>query len=277
MPERVSAVLPTYNRAAALRANFDSVLALDSVDEIVVIDDGSRDDTWSWLHAQRDPRLRLVRHPANRGSPASRNLGAALATGAWILFLEDDCRFPPDYATVLLEEAQRHGADIAGAPMVHLGGIEDLEAAVTRARRAQVGINGLDGVAGFPAGPVKTPLLPAPVLVRRAVLDEVRFDEAYRGNAYREETDFFLRAARWGFICLLTPCTFFWEPRRYPGGQPSSLAAQWWTLRNNWRFLRRHGGWLTEAGYICSPLREQLAFMVRRLAALLSPTRTARS
>jgi GT2 family glycosyltransferase len=101
------------------------------------------------------------------------------------------------------------------------------------------------------------------------VLDEVRFDEAYRGNAYREETDFFLRATYRGFRCLLTPNTYFWEPRRYPGGQPRTLGAELWTLRNNWRFLRRHGDWLAAAGHISSPGREQLVFMLRRLAATL--------
>ena len=142
--------------------------------------------------------------------------------------------------------------------------------ALARARAAESGVNGLDGVAGFPAGPVRTPLLPAPALVHRRVLDEIRFDVSYGGNAYREETDFFLRAARHGFTCLLTRRTFFWEPRRHAGGQPRSLAAEWWTVRNNWRFLRRHGDWLAEAGLISSPVREQLAFTLRRLRGLLA-------
>ncbi len=262
-------MLPTANRTAALRDNFDSVLSLSGVDEIVVVDDGSTDDTWSWLAAQRDPRLQLVRQPKSRGAPAARNRGTAVAAGTWVVFVEDDCRFPPDYAEILAREAGRHGADIAAAPMVRLEGQPDLAVALGRARSARVGVNGLDGVAGFPHGPVLTPLLPAPALVHRRVLDEVRFDEAYRGNAYREETDFFLRAACQGFRCLLTPDTYFWEPRRYPGGQPRTLGAELWTLRNNWRFLRRHGAWLAAAGHISSPGREQLAFTLRRLAAAL--------
>lgn len=269
MPGSISVVLPTFNRAAGLRANLDSVLALAGVDEVVVVDDGSLDDTWAWLQAQSDDRLRPVRQPANRGSPAARNTGAEHARGDWVVFAEDDCRFPPDYAAVLREEAQRHGADIAGAPMVHLDGAADLADALARARAAEAGVNGLDGVAGFPPGPLRTPLLPAPALVHRRVLDEIRFDESYGGNAYREETDFFLRAARRGFTCLLTPRTFFWEPRRLAGGQPRSLAAEWWTVRNNWRFLRRHGDWLAEAGVVSSPAREQLVFTLRRLYTLL--------
>lgn len=268
--DSISAVLPTYNRLAALQANLDSVLGLDGVDEIVVVDDGSHDDTRSWLAAHPDPRLRALRHPGNLGSPAARNTGVVATRGGWVLFVEDDCRFPPDFAAVLRAEAARHDASIAAAPMVHLDGEEDLAAAVARARAARTGVNGLDGVAGFPAAPVRTPLLPAPALVHRSVFDHVGFDECYRGNAYREETDFFLRAARCGAGCLLTPDTFFWEPARWSGGQPRSLAAEWSSVRNNWRFLRRHRDWLAEAGLISTPLRTQLAFTLRRLGGVLA-------
>jgi GT2 family glycosyltransferase len=265
----LSAVLPTYNRAAALRANLDSLLAVDGLDEIVVVDDGSGDNTWRWLRTVDDPRLRLLRRGCNCGSPSARNLGAVHASGDWVLFAEDDCRFPPDYAQVLLDEALRHPADIVGAPMVHLDTAPELDTALTLARRAEIGANGLDGVAGFPPASIETPLLPAPALVRRAVLDRLRFDEGYRGNAYREETDFFVRAVRAGFTCLLTPRTFFWDPQRFPGGQPRSAVADLWALHNNWRFLRRHGDWLVAAGYISSPMREQLGFAARRLRELL--------
>lgn len=260
----IAVVLPTYNRLAALRANLDSVLGLDGVDEIVVVDDGSDDGTRTWLADRSEPRLRSLRRPVNRGSPAARNAGVAATRADWVLFCEDDCRFPPDFAVMLRADAARHGASIAAAPMVHLDG-DDVATAVARARAARTGVNGLDGVAGFPATPVRTPLLPAPALVHRSVFDHVRFDERYRGNAYREETDFFLRAAASGAGCLLTPNTYFWEAARWPGGQPRSPAAQWWTVRNNWRFLWRHRAWLAEAGYISSPVRAQLSFVLRRL------------
>jgi GT2 family glycosyltransferase len=259
----ISAVLPTYDRLDALRANLPALLAITDVDEFLVVDDGSRDGTAPWLAGRTD--LRVLTHPENRGSPAARNTGGAAATGEWVLFLEDDCRFPPDYARVLLAAAREHGADVVGAPMVHPGPDGDLAAALAAARAARTGANGLDGVAGFPDRPVRTPLVPAPALVRRSVLTSLWFDTGYAGNAYREETDFFLRAERAGHRCLLTGDTWFWEPARFPGGQPRTPAAQWWTVRNNWRFLRRHGRWLAERGLIRGPLREQLAFTARRV------------
>ncbi len=257
MEPDISVVLPTYNRAQALLDNFAFILALRGVREIVVVVDGSTDDTPAVLKGWRDERLQLVRQPRNAGLPAARNLGAAVARGAWVLFAEDDCRFPPDYALVLREEAEAHRADIVGAPMVWATYEQELEAELAAARARGDGPNGLDEVAGFPRQAVVTPLLPATALVRRTVFDHVRFDEGYRGNAYREDTDFFIRATRRGFTCLLTPRTFFWEAGRWEGGcVRSPLWTEYWTARNNWRFLRRHGRWLVDGSYISSPLRE---------------------
>ncbi len=266
-------MLPTYDRAPALRVTLPVALAVRALQELVVVDDGSREPVAGVLAelpaAREDPRVRVLRWERNRGVTAARNAGAAVATGTWLLFLEDDCCFPPEYASVLLDEALAHGADVVGAPMVHPRPGEGVENAVQRTRRAGGGDGGLDGVARFPPAAVRTPLLQAPTLVRRAVWERLRFDEAYGGNAYREETDFFVRAARTGAVCVLTPRTFFWEAGRFPGGQPRApLRAEAWTWRNNWRFLRRHEPWLVEHGLVRSARREQAAFLRRRLPLL---------
>ncbi len=265
----ITAILPTYDRADALRANLAPLLALRAVDQLVVVDDGSRDDTAAVLAAVADPRLTVVRQPRNLGAPAARNAGVRAARGEWVVFVEDDCRFPEDFAVVLREEARAHGADVVGAPMVWPRPGEAVAAAVAAARARGAGENGLDEPCGFPPAALVTPLLPAPALVRRALAAGLRFDEGYRGNAYREETDFFVRAARAGARCLLTPRTFFWEPGRWSGGQSRPrLAAELWTVRNNGRFLRRHGDWLVAHGHIRSPAGEQVRFVGRRLRRL---------
>lgn len=85
----VSVVIPTYNRAALVRETIDSVLAQSSPDvEIVVVDDGSTDDTPA-LELDYAGRIVYMRQ-TNRGLNAARNVGIARARGAFIALLDSD-------------------------------------------------------------------------------------------------------------------------------------------------------------------------------------------
>lgn len=92
MPE-ISVIIPSYNRAALLGRAIESVQAQNFEDlEILIIDDGSTDDTQNVVaELQRgDPRIRLVQHPQNRGEAAARNTGLREARGRFIAFLDSD-------------------------------------------------------------------------------------------------------------------------------------------------------------------------------------------
>jgi GT2 family glycosyltransferase len=264
-------VLPTFNRADALRANLGSLLEVEEIAGIVVVDDGSTDDTLGACGEFEDRRLRVISHPVNRGVAAARNTGIAVTEGAWVLFGEDDCRFPVDYASTLRREAALHEADIVGAPIMHIGGPEALVGQVAAAapRRDRPSI---EDVGVFPCSVIETPFLTALSLVRRTVFDQIRFHETFAVNGYREETDFFVQAARAGFRCMLTPATYSYQLTTWSGGQHHSSTAryEYWALRNNWRFLRRHGAWLTEHHYIPGTTRAQLEFAALRLRKLVA-------
>jgi len=90
MKPEVSVVVPTYNRAAFVEASLESVLAQEGVAfEVVVVDDGSEDDTLARLGRIRDPRLRLV-PVAHGGVGAARNAGVSAAQGAYVAFHDSD-------------------------------------------------------------------------------------------------------------------------------------------------------------------------------------------
>jgi len=92
-----SIVIPVYNRADALKAAIESVLAQSDQDfEIVVVDDGSKDDPKAVVEAFGDPRL-FYRRQENRGGGAARNAGIDLARGAFVAFLDSDDRFLPGH------------------------------------------------------------------------------------------------------------------------------------------------------------------------------------
>ncbi|MGQ4827457.1 glycosyltransferase family 2 protein, partial [Enterococcus faecalis] len=91
IPE-ISVVMPVYNAAATLDATIASVLAQRDVAlHLVVIDDGSSDDSLARLHAAalRDPRIRVVAR-ANGGVSSARNLGVELAMAPLVAFIDAD-------------------------------------------------------------------------------------------------------------------------------------------------------------------------------------------
>lgn len=265
----ITGILPTYNRARALEVTVPRFLRLANMKTIIVVDDGSTDDTQAVLARLADPRLHVIRHDPNRGSPAARNTGVAAATTEWVVFLEDDCGFPEDYATTLLRVAEQTGADVVGAPWVNVP--EDRYAEeVARRRAAPVATFGLDTHPGtFPPGTVETPFLCALALVRREVAARVRYDETLRGNAWREETDFYLRCVEAGYRVVCTPETASWQAGHWSGGQhPRVLPYEFWLLRNNWRFLRRHAPYLRAHGGVPSIVRAQASLAQRRAVVL---------
>jgi glycosyltransferase involved in cell wall biosynthesis len=92
-----SIVITSYNRARIVCRCIDSCLAQSFEDfEIVVVDDGSSDDTAAVLDERYDdPRLRLVCHEANRGINPSRHTGVANANGEWVVVIDSDDELLP--------------------------------------------------------------------------------------------------------------------------------------------------------------------------------------
>src|SRR5829696_4724680 len=106
----VSVVVPTHNRSSLLTLTLQSVLWQRDVDlEVVVVDDGSTDDTAEAVAGLRDGRVRIVRHERPQGVAAARNRGAEEATAEWITFLDDDDLWAPDKLARQLRAAREAG------------------------------------------------------------------------------------------------------------------------------------------------------------------------
>lgn len=86
----ISVVIPAYNRARTLGDALESVFAQD-IDrvEVIVVDDGSTDDTHQVMAGLGDPRVRYV-HQRRQGAGAARNRGLDLAAGTFVAFLDSD-------------------------------------------------------------------------------------------------------------------------------------------------------------------------------------------
>ena len=108
----VSVVIPNYNRAEAVVAAVESALAQDlSPLEVIVIDDGSQDDSVDRLRAIDDPRL-VVIPIANGGAGPARNRGFDMARGDYVALLDSDDRFLPNHLSDLMALA---GGDLTVA------------------------------------------------------------------------------------------------------------------------------------------------------------------
>jgi glycosyltransferase involved in cell wall biosynthesis len=117
---KVSVVIPTRNRQDFLLRTLDSVLAQRAVQlEVLVIDDGSTDETERAVRSLRDDRVGFVRHETPRGVATARNAGAAIADGTWIAMLDDDDLWAPDKLA-----RQVLAAEQTGAGWVYAGAVE---------------------------------------------------------------------------------------------------------------------------------------------------------
>ncbi len=96
MTPLVSIIIPVYNPGPLLDATIQSALAQTWPNlEIVVVDDGSTDDSLARARSYADPRLRIIAQ-ANAGSCAARNTGVRHARGDWLQFLDHDDLLSPD-------------------------------------------------------------------------------------------------------------------------------------------------------------------------------------
>ncbi|MGZ4199133.1 MAG: glycosyltransferase family 2 protein, partial [Thermoleophilia bacterium] len=107
----ISIVLPTANRAATLPRAIASVLRQTFTDwELLVVDDGSTDDTAAILAGYDDPRIHVYRHDRNRGVTAAKNTGFDHITGEWFVMVDSDDEIVPEALAVLHETAATTGA-----------------------------------------------------------------------------------------------------------------------------------------------------------------------
>jgi hypothetical protein len=182
----VTAVVATRDRWPLLRRALRSALAQEQVAlEVVVVDDGSRDETPGRLGETVDPRLRVLRNETASGVARARNRGIAAARAPWVAFLDDDDMWAPHKLRLQLREASDGVVLVTSAYVV-----------VDRAGR-------IERLKRPPSGDLERALLrrnavggPSTVLARTAALRAVGgFDERL---AILADWDLWLRLLRLG-------------------------------------------------------------------------------
>lgn len=182
---RVSVVIPGYNAAAYLRETIATAQAqTHAAAEVIVVDDGSRDDTAAIAHACAGVR---VVEQANQGVGAARNAGLRVATGDFVLFLDADDRLLPHAIATGLAAFAAHPASgfVYGASRV----IGPDGSVLPRPSRPPVADA---SYRTFLEGDVMVP--PSCALFRRSAVEAVG---GFRQERYpTDDYDFYLRIAR---------------------------------------------------------------------------------
>lgn len=108
MNPKISVIIPVHNRADVLSRAIQSVLNQDLRDfELIVVDDGSSDESAAVAGSFADERIRLIQLPENRGGNVARNAGIRAALAPLIAFLDSDDRYLPSKLSFVVEQFNR--------------------------------------------------------------------------------------------------------------------------------------------------------------------------
>lgn len=111
----IAAVLPTYNEADRINAVLDVLRQVDCLSEIIVVDDGSSDDTaqQAWQAAETDRRVRVLQHPSNQGKGQAIFTGWRATQATYLLMLDSDLiNLKPMHVLSLIEPVINNKADM---------------------------------------------------------------------------------------------------------------------------------------------------------------------
>jgi glycosyltransferase involved in cell wall biosynthesis len=123
-PPLVSAIMPTYNGAPFLADAVDSVVGQTFADwELIVVNDGSTDDTVEVLRRYTDPRIHIVHQARNQGRAMARNVALTHARGRYIAICDsDDMSTPERFAKQVAFLEAHPDVDVVGSQMLFFWG-----------------------------------------------------------------------------------------------------------------------------------------------------------
>jgi len=201
----ITLIVPTFNRAYALKQVLHTFYSQKSVSQIVFIDDCGHDETdevvKSFDEQYEHVETTYHKNSENRGASFARNKGIELAKNHYVLFCDDDEFLGPEYAYRAMEIIKSGKADIvSGRHFYRLPG-ESFEDSL---KRFGDGLNKLPifdrkrfliNTDGHFEGEVELPFTHGIFMTTKPLLEKFGFDAHYsKGNGFREESDFQVNA-----------------------------------------------------------------------------------
>lgn len=239
---RVSVIVPVYNQLHHTWQCLEALAATcgDHALEVIVVDDGSSDDT-----ATEVPRIKGVRfhrNPENLGFIGACNAGAALARGEYLFFLNNDTAVQPNWLAPLLRSFEEFSnVGLVGSKLVYPDG---------RLQEAG-GIVFNDG-SGWNYGRFDHPDDPrydypreadycsgAAILIRKSLFDQFGGFDSYYKPAYYEDTDLAFKVRAAGLRVIYQPASRVIHFEGITGGTDTSSGTKRYQVINQGKFLQR--------------------------------------
>ncbi len=224
----VSVIIPTYRHAEFVEETLASVFAQTFTDyEVIVVNDGSPDDTAARLRPLAQAgRIRYLEQ-ANAGQAAARNRGLAEARGEFVAYLDDDDLWPPGKLSWQVAALREHPA------WVMVSGLSG-EIAADGRRVESPWVNGTVEIQSTPelfqGGGIDSP---GQVLVRRSALEAVRgFDPALWGS---DDVDLWIRLSTRGEVGRILQMALYY--RRHATNASNAAGRMFW---NAVRMVRKN-------------------------------------
>lgn len=174
----VSIIMPVYNKAEHIRESIQSILAQTYQNfELIVVDDGSTDDSVNMIKEVRDRRLRLIELKENHGVSYATNIAVDVARGLYILRMDADDLSYPQRLEKQLAFALKHKADVVGCRFEVFSEDENLPPGLIRYQNySNSVVTPEDIVSNFTVMPTVTQ---GTMLVKKEILKQFPYNTKY--------------------------------------------------------------------------------------------------
>lgn len=145
---KYSIIVATYNRLEELQELIPSIdeQTYDHKNfELLIIDDGSTDETESYLSSHHPDYEHRYFKQDNKGPGAARNLGMSEAKGEYFLFVDSDCILPPEYLQAIDTSLEENHWDAFGGPDTYHESFTDVQKAINYSMTSFIGTGGARG------------------------------------------------------------------------------------------------------------------------------------
>jgi glycosyltransferase involved in cell wall biosynthesis len=258
----IDVIIPTRNRKNILLKVLPTYLKQKYLNKVIIVDDAGEDNLKEEIEKINDPRILYIRLEERKYLPAVRNIGVKNSTAPYIFMGEDDVFLDDNHFEVLLNKLNGFNADLIAGRRIYLFDNQTFHEAKEFADKDKRSI-----FSKFPfeayferyiSEPMEVKYLHSNALIKREVFNVVLYDEWYKGNAFREELDFYLRCLDAGFKMVLVPDVVCYhlksKDNRTGGARTYRLIYEYYVWKNTIYCFRKNNKILSKHFNIKFPL-----------------------